>query len=198
MDAHTTANLANTLLAACAGCIWGSFAHQWISRTPPMPDQAKQLAGRRIGLGYPKRSVCLHCHHPIAWWHNLPLVSYAWLRGHCRACQAPIGWDSPACELLCSLGFAFTWWAGNRWTPQPLGQHGRLTLLAALVTTGGVCALLPALLAKRHIPAGLWWLTAGGILAFGGLLALRAAGFWGFSFSAATFGTPNFGAATIG
>ena len=45
------------------------------------------------------RSHCPQCAHPIAPRDNIPLVSYALLRGHCRSCQAAISWRYPAVEL---------------------------------------------------------------------------------------------------
>ena len=45
------------------------------------------------------RSHCPNCAHPIAPRDNIPLLSYALLRGHCRSCQAAISWRYPAVEL---------------------------------------------------------------------------------------------------
>ncbi len=36
------------------------------------------------------RSQCPHCHTTIAWYDNLPLLSWLLLRGKCRHCSAPI------------------------------------------------------------------------------------------------------------
>jgi leader peptidase (prepilin peptidase) / N-methyltransferase len=48
-------------------------------------------------------SACPSCETPIAWYDNLPVVSYLLLRGRCRSCRAPIGWKYPAVELLTAL-----------------------------------------------------------------------------------------------
>jgi leader peptidase (prepilin peptidase)/N-methyltransferase len=45
------------------------------------------------------RSACGSCGHEIRWYDNVPLVSYALLRGRCRDCHAPIGLRYPAVEL---------------------------------------------------------------------------------------------------
>ena len=45
------------------------------------------------------RSACGSCATPIAWYDNLPLLSYALLRGRCRACGARISLIYPAVEL---------------------------------------------------------------------------------------------------
>lgn len=45
------------------------------------------------------RSACGACSAPIAWYDNVPLVSYALLRGRCRRCRTRIGVLYPAVEL---------------------------------------------------------------------------------------------------
>jgi leader peptidase (prepilin peptidase) / N-methyltransferase len=57
----------------------------------------------------------MSCSTPIAWYDNLPLVSYALLRGRCRSCGVKIGLLYPAVELVtglliaaCVLAFGLT------------------------------------------------------------------------------------------
>ncbi|MBI3996576.1 MAG: prepilin peptidase [Candidatus Omnitrophica bacterium] len=45
-------------------------------------------------------SRCPHCEKPIAWYDNLPLVSYVVLGGACRQCRASILWRYPVVEAL--------------------------------------------------------------------------------------------------
>jgi leader peptidase (prepilin peptidase)/N-methyltransferase len=49
------------------------------------------------------RSSCNECGTQIAWHDNIPLVSYAVLRGRCRACVAPISPLYPAVELATAV-----------------------------------------------------------------------------------------------
>jgi leader peptidase (prepilin peptidase)/N-methyltransferase len=49
------------------------------------------------------RSACPSCGTEIAWYDNVPLVSYAVLRGRCRSCSARIGWRYPAVELATAV-----------------------------------------------------------------------------------------------
>src|SRR5919199_3423252 len=49
------------------------------------------------------RSACMQCGHEIAWYDNVPLLSYAVLRGRCRHCGARIPFVYPAVELLTAL-----------------------------------------------------------------------------------------------
>jgi leader peptidase (prepilin peptidase) / N-methyltransferase len=48
-------------------------------------------------------SACMSCGQQVRWYDNLPLVSYAVLRGRCRGCQAHIPLVYPAVELVTAL-----------------------------------------------------------------------------------------------
>jgi leader peptidase (prepilin peptidase) / N-methyltransferase len=61
-------------------------------------------------------SACPSCEASIAWYDNIPLVSYAVLRGRCRQCGVSISWRYPAVEAAtavlvgcCALKFGFSW-----------------------------------------------------------------------------------------
>jgi leader peptidase (prepilin peptidase)/N-methyltransferase len=62
---------------------------------------AARLPERR-SLVHP-RSACMSCGGEIAWYDNLPLVSFVALRGRCRSCSARISWRYPAVELATAL-----------------------------------------------------------------------------------------------
>ncbi|HEY8724628.1 MAG TPA: prepilin peptidase [Gaiellaceae bacterium] len=48
-------------------------------------------------------SACMSCGTEIRWYDNVPLLSYALLRGRCRSCGAGIGLRYPAVELTTAL-----------------------------------------------------------------------------------------------
>jgi leader peptidase (prepilin peptidase)/N-methyltransferase len=84
----------DVVLASAAfvpGLALGSFLNVVAARVP-----------RRRSLVSPG-SACMSCSAPIRWYDNLPLVSYAVLRGRCRSCRAPIGLVYPAVELTSAL-----------------------------------------------------------------------------------------------
>jgi leader peptidase (prepilin peptidase) / N-methyltransferase len=63
-------------------------------------------------------SACMSCAAPLAWYDNLPVVSYLFLRGRCRSCGTSIPWKYPAVELgtallvgACVLAFGLTAYA---------------------------------------------------------------------------------------
>ena len=56
------------------------------------------------------RSACMSCGAEIAWYDNVPLVSYALLRGRCRSCGARISLRYPLVELVTALLVAGCVW----------------------------------------------------------------------------------------
>jgi leader peptidase (prepilin peptidase)/N-methyltransferase len=76
------------LAAAVFGLLTGSFLNVCIYRLP-----------RDLSVIVP-RSFCPECGKSIAWYDNVPLLSYALLRAHCRSCGKGIGIRYPLVELL--------------------------------------------------------------------------------------------------
>ena len=54
------------------------------------------------------RSHCDVCETTIAWYDNIPLLSYLVLRGKCRHCRTAISLSHPVVEGL--TGLLFVWW----------------------------------------------------------------------------------------
>lgn len=79
-------------------------------------------------------SRCPHCAHALAAWENIPLLSYAVLRGRCRSCRAPISWQYPLVEALTAVLFAACAWRFG-WSPQLAVM---LVVAAALVALSGI------------------------------------------------------------
>jgi len=75
------------------GAIFGSFLNVCVARWP-----------KELSVVSP-RSRCPQCGHEISWWENIPLVSWLWLRGRCRACKQPISAVYPLVELVVALGW---------------------------------------------------------------------------------------------
>ena len=70
------------------GAIIGSFLNVVIYRLP-----------REESIAWPG-SHCPHCNTALSWKDNLPLLSYALLKGRCRYCKEPISWRYPVVEAL--------------------------------------------------------------------------------------------------
>lgn len=60
-------------------------------------------------------SRCPRCGYQLRWYDNIPILSYAILRGRCRKCQAPISIRYPIVELLTMAVFVLHWWVFG-WT----------------------------------------------------------------------------------
>lgn len=69
-------------------------------------DHLKKLLGKSVNND---RSVCLHCHHQLAWYDLVPLVSWVALRGKCRYCHKPIGYMEPLIELGTAVFFVVSY-----------------------------------------------------------------------------------------
>lgn len=80
------------------------------------------------------RSRCPHCGHMLAAWENVPLLSYALLRGRCRVCRASISWQYPLVEALMAAVFALCAWRFG-WSPQLAVM---LVVAAALIALSGI------------------------------------------------------------
>ena len=111
---------AGTLLLGLLGLLVGSFLNVLIHRLPKMMElqwtaDCAQAPGQSAPDATPfnlmvPRSACPQCGAAIAWYDNLPLLSYALLRGQCRHCQAPISPRYPLVELSSALLFGFCGW----------------------------------------------------------------------------------------
>ncbi|MEZ5498593.1 MAG: A24 family peptidase [Steroidobacteraceae bacterium] len=114
--------------AALIGCLIGSFLNVVIHRLPRMLERAWKAqcveimggteaaeAAAPYNLIVP-RSACPACQAPIKAVHNVPLLSYLWLRGRCAQCGKAIGRRYFLIELVTGLAFAIVAWRfGFNW-----------------------------------------------------------------------------------
>ena len=63
----------------------------------------------KINLFYP-RSFCPNCNCLIPFWHNIPILSYCLLRGHCHECRQVIPLRYPLIEAGCLVLSLFAAW----------------------------------------------------------------------------------------
>lgn len=57
------------------------------------------------------RSQCPRCHKVIAWYDNIPLLSYILLGGRCRNCHQAISIRYPLIEAATAIGFVSIWYS---------------------------------------------------------------------------------------
>lgn len=95
---------------ALLGLLVGSFLNVVILRLPKMMEarwhsECRELLGQTpdeaqatgFNIAYPA-SHCPSCGHELRWWENLPLISYALLRGRCSSCKTRISPQYPLVE----------------------------------------------------------------------------------------------------
>ncbi|TCP11839.1 type 4 prepilin peptidase 1 [Crenobacter luteus] len=151
-------------LLALLGLLVGSFLNVVIHRLPKMLEadwraECAEFLGQappetpRYDLMVP-RSACPACGTTIAARHNVPVLSYLFLRGRCGACRAPIGARYPLVELLTAALFALLGWHFG----PGVQLAGGLVLTAALIALTFIDAdtqLLPDSLTLPLLWAGL-------------------------------------------
>jgi leader peptidase (prepilin peptidase)/N-methyltransferase len=83
------------ILAFLAGLLIGSFLNVCVYRLP-----------RDLSVVRPARSFCPACEKTIAWYDNIPIVSYIILRARCRHCGEHIPIRYVLVELATGAAFA--------------------------------------------------------------------------------------------
>jgi leader peptidase (prepilin peptidase)/N-methyltransferase len=97
-------SLLPSMSAMMVGAVIGSFLNVCIHRLP-----------RHVSLLWPA-SRCPSCAGPLAWYDNVPILSYLLLKGRCRACGATISIRYPVIEAANAVGYgAIVWWFGASW-----------------------------------------------------------------------------------
>jgi leader peptidase (prepilin peptidase)/N-methyltransferase len=114
--------------AAALGAIIGSFLNVCVHRLP-----------RQQSVAWPP-SACPNCGHMLAWYENIPVLSYLVLRARCRKCRASISARYPIIEALTALMFLVGMW-----------YYGPSLLLAQRLLFGCVLIVLFAIDLEHHL-----------------------------------------------
>jgi len=149
---------------AILGLLIGSFLNVVIHRLPLMLERGWKLESAEL-LGVPAepqealtlstpRSRCPSCGHAIAWYENIPVLSYVWLRGRCSACKTRISPRYPLIELFTAVLFAAVAWRFGA-TPVALLWCGFVAVLLALAAIDWDTTLLPDSMTLPMLWAGL-------------------------------------------
>ena len=164
MDSSLVELLLSPWTLALLGLCIGSFLNVVIHRLPLMLERGWKLDSAemlgvttdipdKITLSSP-RSRCPSCGHSIAWYENIPVLSYAVLRGRCSACQTSIPFRYPFIELLTAGLFAALAWRFGMQT-STLAWCGFVAVLVALAGIDWDTTLLPDNLTLPLLWAGL-------------------------------------------
>jgi leader peptidase (prepilin peptidase)/N-methyltransferase len=79
------------LFAFVFGAVVGSFLNVCIFRLP-----------EDLSIVFPS-SHCFSCKKPVAFYDNIPIVSFILLQARCRNCKTPLSYQYPLVELLTGL-----------------------------------------------------------------------------------------------
>jgi leader peptidase (prepilin peptidase)/N-methyltransferase len=159
------------VVLAGLGLIVGSFLNVCIARLP---------AGESVVF---PGSRCPSCRAAIAWYDNIPVLSYVLLGGRCRRCRASISVQYPLVELATAVAFVLQ---GLLLAPDLPLLTVRLVFTAGLIVLFGTdlevqrlpnVLTLPGvvlgLVASVWLPPGLVSSVVGAALGAGLLLAIR-------------------------
>jgi leader peptidase (prepilin peptidase) / N-methyltransferase len=117
-----------TIVVAIMGALIGSFLNVCIHRLP-----------RGASIVWPA-SACPSCGRDLAWFENIPIVSYLVLGGRCRTCRKAISGRYPVIESLTALMFAAAWW-----------NYGPGVLLVSRLLFGCTLIVLFAIDLEHHL-----------------------------------------------
>lgn len=160
-------DLLQALAAGVLGLAVGSFLNVVIYRLPKMlerqwAEECATLSGKppeaveaveAFNLLVP-RSRCPGCGHAIAWYENVPVLSYLFLRGRCSACKTRISLRYPAVELVSGALFFFCVWHWGLST-SALAWCGFSAAIVALACVDWDTTLLPDDITMPLLWAGL-------------------------------------------
>lgn len=105
MPLTTFVTVFGTITAFVAGGCIGSYLNVCIYRWP-----------RGMNTSHPRRSICFSCEQQIAWYDNIPILSWFLLRGRCRRCGATFSIRYAMVELLTATLMALLFY---RFGPTP-------------------------------------------------------------------------------
>jgi leader peptidase (prepilin peptidase) / N-methyltransferase len=148
------------------GLIIGSFLNVVIARVP----EHKSI--------WRPGSACPGCSAPIAWYDNIPILSFLILRARCRRCGMSIAWQYPIVEAATGVAFAVAYSLLGP-TPDFVAAAVLLAMLIAItaidlahqiipdvITLPGIVAGVVASFATGHVP---WLDSLLGIVIGGGI-----------------------------
>ena len=132
-------NIISAIPASIFGLLIGSFLNVCIHRWP---------RGRSV---VKPRSHCVRCRKMIAWYDNIPLLSYLLLGGRCRHCRRHISLRYPAVELLTGLlWFWFVWQRGVT------VEAAKMCVFTSILVALTFCDLEKRLLPDQFTKGGMW------------------------------------------
>jgi len=99
------------------------------------------------------RSACPGCAAPIAWYDNIPVLSFLILRGRCRGCAMAIAWRYPIVEAVTGTAFALAYVVLGP-TPDFIAAAALLAMLIAITAIDLAHQIIPDVITLPGIATG--------------------------------------------
>jgi len=142
-----------TILAGLLGLAFGSFLNVCLSRWPE---------GESVVT---PRSHCRSCGRTLAWWENIPVLSWLALRARCRTCQTKISWRYPLVEAAVGVLWALAAWTSHEAifpVEFAIGTMFLMFILVGLAVLDAEFLWVPNVVTYPSIVIGLvWWFLQG-------------------------------------
>jgi leader peptidase (prepilin peptidase)/N-methyltransferase len=153
------------IVAGVFGALVGSFLNVCILRWPKEESVIKP------------RSHCPGCGKLIAWYDNIPIVSWLILRGKCRHCKNGISFQYPLIELSVALIWVFMAWRYGLGV-KALSGAVFFTILLGIALTDAREYIIPDEFSLGGLVIGVLFSIAGG---FGGIVTALLGAAVGFA-----------------
>jgi leader peptidase (prepilin peptidase)/N-methyltransferase len=168
------------VIAALFGSVIGSFLNVCILRWGAEPKQSVVRP----------RSRCPRCGQGLAWYDNIPVVSWLLLRARCRGCGAPISVQYPLIELTTAGIWAYMAWRSGL-SLEALRGAVFCTILLGIAMTDAREYIIPdeftwgglalgLIFSLSNGWTGLLGAAVGAVVGFGVLWLVGTAGAWVF------------------
>ena len=154
------------VVAALFGAMIGSFLNVCILRWGAEPKQSVVKP----------RSRCPRCGRSLAWYDNVPVVSWLILRARCRGCGQPISAQYPLVELATAGIWAYMAWRHGV-TLETLRGAVFFTILLGIAMTDAREYIIPNEFTWGGLVIGLLFSLAAGVTGLGAALLGAGVGF---------------------
>lgn len=132
--------------------VWRLYMQSKRQKTTKQKTKDQGLSTKDFSILH-GRSMCVHCHHTLAWYDLVPVFSWVSLKGRCRYCRKPISWQYPLVEVLTAVLFAvsYIFWPHNLASGSEIALFGLWLAMLVIAVALGVYDMKWMLLPNRLV-----------------------------------------------